>query len=96
MDDDNVLSVYIIQRKRRNRINSMSANHLHIPASLFLLLSVGAVPAAAVDIRGRGWQVAWTTTALYRLSTLFNENEETGSIVCLQITYIYLLLYFCC
>jgi len=30
----------------------MSANHLHIPASLFLLLSVGAVPAAAADIRG--------------------------------------------
>jgi len=54
--------LYIIRRKRRNRINNMSANHLHIPASLFLLLSVGSVPAAAVDIRGRGWQVAWTTT----------------------------------
>ena len=40
----------------------MSANHLHIPASLFLLLSVGSVPAAAVDIRGRGWQVSWPTT----------------------------------
>ena len=41
----------------------MSVNHLHIPASLFLLLSRGSITAAAVDIREHGWQVAWTTMA---------------------------------
>ena len=39
----------------------MSVNHFHIPASLFLLLSRDSITAAAVDIRGRGRQVAWTT-----------------------------------
>ena len=51
-------TVYIIQRKRRNRINSMSVNHLHIPVTSFLLLSRGSITAAAVEIRGRWWQVA--------------------------------------
>ena len=36
----------------------MSENHLHIPASLFLLLSRGSITFAAVDIHGRTWQVA--------------------------------------
>ena len=36
----------------------MSVNHLHIPASLFLLLSRGSITFAAVDIHGRTWQVA--------------------------------------
>merc|ERR1712238_626906 len=50
--------VYIIQQKERKRINNMSENHLHIPASLFLLLSRGSITFAAVDIHGRTWQVA--------------------------------------
>jgi len=36
----------------------LSVNNLHIPVSLFLLLTRGSVTAAAVDICGRGWQVA--------------------------------------
>ena len=81
-------TIYTIQRKERKRINNMSVNHLHIPASLFLLLSKGSVTFAAVDIHGSAWQVASGIdddskrkrgdTVYCVLSTLFKENEETG------------------